>query len=108
MEYAKEKQFKIHSGDVGTYAYRFEYVRTLEEHLHEQTAEIVRLKAEVDRMRDWPKANRRRGSLITKSIASTITEAEQAELDALQDYADHHIEQVAPRPESCISEAGKE
>ncbi len=46
----------------------------------------------------WPKINRRRGSLIKKEIADTITEAEQVELNSLQAYADCYIEQVAPRP----------
>lgn len=62
---------------------------------------------------DWPASNRRRGDLIKKSVDGTISEAEQIELDALQAYADDHIEQVAPRPDipiratDCISEAGE-
>ena len=53
---------------------------------------------------DWSKTNRRRGKLIEKNIAGTITEAEQVELDALQAYADYHIEQVAPRPPKVFEE----
>ena len=47
---------------------------------------------------DWVATNRERGILIDKSISRTLTAEEQQRLDALQVYADYHIEQVAPRP----------
>ena len=47
---------------------------------------------------DWAATNRERGILIDKSISRTLTAEEQQRLDALQVYADYHIEQVAPRP----------
>lgn len=52
----------------------------------------------VDYEADWPETNRRRGTLIDKDIAGTLSDAERTELDGLQAYADYHLEQVAPRP----------
>lgn len=45
---------------------------------------------------DWSVTNRERGILIDKSISGSLTTEEQKRLDALQIYADYHIEQVAP------------
>jgi len=45
---------------------------------------------------DWSVTNRERGILIDKSIAGSLAPEEQMRLDALQIYADYHIEQVAP------------
>lgn len=53
---------------------------------------------------DWPTTNRERGILIDKNIAGTITKEEQVRLDALQAYADYHINQVAPRPTRVLDE----
>ena len=54
--------------------------------------------------RDWPTVNRRRGQLIDKEIAGTITSSEAAELAGLQAYADYHLEKVAPRPTHVLEE----
>ncbi len=54
--------------------------------------------------RDWSVTNRERGILIDKSISGSLTKEEQNRLDALQIYADYHIEQVAPRPTHALDE----
>lgn len=56
---------------------------------------------------DWPTTNRERGILIDKEIAGTISAEEQMRLDALQAYADYHIDQVAPEPTYVIDELEK-
>jgi hypothetical protein len=53
---------------------------------------------------DWSVTNRERGMLIDKSISGSLTTEEQKRLDALQIYADYHIEQVAPRPTNVLDE----
>jgi hypothetical protein len=53
---------------------------------------------------DWPSANRRRGALIDKEIAGTISKGEAVELAALQAYADYYLEKVAPRPTRVLDE----
>jgi hypothetical protein len=53
---------------------------------------------------DWSSTNRERGILIDKSISRSLTTEEQERLDALQIYADHHIEQVAPRPTHVLDD----
>ena len=58
----------------------------------------------VDYETDWPKTNRRRGKLIDKDIAGTLSEAERSELDGLQAYADYHLERVAPRPTDMLKQ----
>lgn len=52
----------------------------------------------VDYEAEWPKTNRRRGKLIDKDIAGTLSDAERSELDGLQAYADYHLERLVPRP----------
>ena len=47
---------------------------------------------------DWPTANRERGLLIDKSISGTVSDEEQMRLDALQAFAEYHINKIAPRP----------
>jgi hypothetical protein len=51
---------------------------------------------------DWSVTNRERGMLIDKSISGSLSTEEQRRLDALQMYADYHIEQVAPRPTQVL------
>jgi hypothetical protein len=46
----------------------------------------------------WPRTNRERGLLIDKQIAGGLNDIERARLELLQEYADYHINQVAPRP----------
>ena len=52
----------------------------------------------------WPATNRERGNLIDKDIAGTITADERARLDALQAYADYHLQKVSPRPTRLLDE----
>ncbi len=75
-----------------------------ERYFPEELDRPIRLADFLDYEVDWPKANRRRGNLIKKSVAGAISEAEQIELDALQAYADYHIEKVAPRPAAIFDE----
>lgn len=46
----------------------------------------------------WSLLNRERGKLIDKSIAGTLTDEERFLLDRMNELADQHIEEVAPRP----------
>jgi hypothetical protein len=46
----------------------------------------------------WERTNRRRHRLIDKRLDGTINQAEQVRLDALQAYADYHLDKLAPRP----------
>jgi type I restriction-modification system DNA methylase subunit len=48
--------------------------------------------------KSWPRTNRERGLLIDKQIAGNLNDIEQARLELLQEYADYHVNQVAPRP----------
>ncbi|CAN5538022.1 hypothetical protein BH10ACI4_BH10ACI4_23900 [soil metagenome] len=48
--------------------------------------------------RSWERTNRERGLLIDRGIAGKLTPIESARLGVLQDYADFHVHQVAPRP----------
>jgi N-6 DNA Methylase len=56
---------------------------------------------------DWPTTNRERGILIDKNISGTISTEEQLRLNALQAYADYHIDRVAPRPTGVLDELEK-
>lgn len=58
----------------------------------------------VDYEADWSKTNRRRGKLIDKDIAGTLSVAERSELDGLQAYADYHLDRVAPRPTNVLKQ----
>ncbi len=53
---------------------------------------------------DWSVTNRERGILTDKSISGSLTTEEQERLDALQIYADYHIERIAPRPTLALDE----
>ena len=53
---------------------------------------------------DWPSTNRRRGELVDKEIAGTITGEEAVELAGLQAYADFYLEKVSPRPTHVLEE----
>lgn len=52
----------------------------------------------------WPRTNRERGLLIDKQISGDITGIERARLELLQEYADYHVNQVAPRPVQDMEE----
>lgn len=53
---------------------------------------------------DWPVTNRERGKLIDKNIAGTLNTEEEARLNALQAYADYHLDQISPRPTNILDE----
>lgn len=53
---------------------------------------------------NWSVTNRERGKLIDKNILGTLTMDERSRLDALQAYADYHIESVSPRPTHILDE----
>jgi hypothetical protein len=53
---------------------------------------------------DWSVTNQERGLLIDKTISGSITMEEQQRLDALQIYADYHIEQIAPRSMQALDD----
>lgn len=53
---------------------------------------------------DWPTTNRERGKLIDKSISGMLEAEERVRLDALQAYADYHIDKVSPRPTHVLDE----
>ena len=52
----------------------------------------------------WSITNRERGMLIDESISGTLSVEERARLDALQAYADYHLEKVSPRPTKMLDE----
>ncbi len=52
----------------------------------------------------WSITNRERGMLIDKSISGRLNAEERMHLDALQAYADYHIERVSPRPTNVLDE----
>jgi hypothetical protein len=49
---------------------------------------------------DWPAINRERVQLIDKKISGSMNPPERARLDALQAYAEYHIDQIEERPAS--------
>ncbi len=53
---------------------------------------------------DWSVINRERGVLIDKSISGNMNAEERTRLDALQAYADYHIEMVSPRLTHALDE----
>ena len=53
---------------------------------------------------NWSSTNRERGKLIDKSILGRLNAEERRRLDALQAYADYHIERAAPRPTDALDE----
>ena len=57
--------------------------------------------------KDWSVTNRERGMLIDKSISGMLNTEERRRLDALQIYADYHLDQVSPRPTDVLDELEK-
>ena len=57
--------------------------------------------------KDWSVTNRERGLLIDKSISGKLSTEERRRLDALQIYADYHIDQVSRRPTDVLDELEK-
>jgi len=64
----------------------------------------IRFSDFIDFERDWSATNRERGTLIDKSISGTLNAQERIRLDALQTYADYHLEKVAPHPTNVLDE----
>ena len=56
---------------------------------------------------NWSVTNRERGKLIDKNISGKMSPEERTRLDALQTYADYHIQKVAPRPTDLLDELEK-
>lgn len=52
----------------------------------------------------WPRTNRERGLLIDQQIAGKLDNSQRARLELLQQYADYHINQVAPVPINELDE----
>jgi hypothetical protein len=67
----------------------------------------VRLSDFIEFEQDWPAINRKRGELIDKSISGTLTPDERVRLDALEAYADYHLDQVAPRSTEALDQLEK-
>ncbi len=59
---------------------------------------VVRFYDFVKYEKGWSKINRRRGKLIDKKIAGTISVDEKAELGSLQTYAEYYLDREAPLP----------
>jgi hypothetical protein len=58
----------------------------------------------VEFEKDWLITNRERGLLIDKDIAGRLTSGEKVRLEALQVYADYHIDKVSSRPSPILDE----
>jgi hypothetical protein len=56
---------------------------------------------------DWSATNHERGMLIDKSIAGSLSSEEQERLEALQVYADYHLDQVSPGTTRVLDELDK-
>ena len=57
--------------------------------------------------RNWSATNRERGRLIDKKLYGAISSEERLQLNALQAYAEYHINKVAPRPVDVLDELEK-
>lgn len=55
----------------------------------------------------WSAVNRRRGVLVDRKIAGTITPDELEELSQLQALASEYVHRVAPRPEDVLCDLEK-
>ncbi len=53
---------------------------------------------------DWERTNRERHTLVHKELERTLSDEDKIRLDALQAYADYHLDRVAPRPFSVLDE----
>lgn len=73
-------------------------------YLPEELRGRIRLSDFLQFEEDWSVTNRERGKLIDKSILGTLTAQERSRLDALQAYADYHIDKVAARPSHILDE----
>ena len=73
-------------------------------YLPEEVRHQIRLCDFLECEEDWQATNRERGKLIDKRIACTLSNEERTRLDALQAYADYHINEVTPRPSNVLDE----
>jgi N-6 DNA Methylase len=76
-------------------------------YLPSELSRRVHLSDFIEFQRDWSTTNRERGELIDKSIAGTLSPKEQVRLEALEAYADYHLDQVAPRSTEALDELEK-
>lgn len=74
------------------------------QYIPEELDHPIRLADFLECEADWSLANRERGRLIDKDIAGTISAEERTRLDALQAYADYHLDKVAPRPTQILDD----
>jgi len=77
---------------------------TQTEYLPKELAGRISLSDFLEFQEDWPATNRERGDLIDKSISGTLNLEERVRLDALQAYADYHLDRVSPRPAHVLDE----
>ncbi len=83
--------------------------------LPQELGGVVRFSDFVKYETDWPTTNRRRGALIDKKIAGTISPSERTELESLQAYAEYNLDRETPIPtgelerleEMILSRSGK-
>jgi N-6 DNA Methylase len=76
-------------------------------YLPSELSRRVRLSDFIEFQHDWPMTNRERGELIDKSISGTLSPDERLRLDALEAYADYHLDQAAPRSTRVLDELEK-
>ena len=76
-------------------------------YLPAELSKRIRLSDFIEFEEDWPATNRERGELIDKSISGTLSPDEKLRLDALEAYADYHLDQVAPRSARVLDELEK-
>jgi len=75
-----------------------------ERYLPQELEDHLRFSEFLEFEEDWSATNQERGILIDKSIAGALTLQEQRRLDALQIYADYHVEQTAPRSARALDD----
>lgn len=73
-------------------------------YLPKQLAHTMRFSDFLQFEEDWPATNRERGKLIDKSIAGALGPTERVRLEALQTYADYHLDCVSPRRTHVLDE----
>jgi hypothetical protein len=68
------------------------------EYLPKELAHRISFAEFIEFEQDWTTTNRERCKLIDKSISGTLSSQERSRLEALEAYAEYHIDKVAPRP----------
>ncbi len=77
------------------------------EYMPTEVSRRIRFSDFLEFEQDWPATNRKRGRCITKPTPGTLTPNERVRLEALEAYADYHLDQVAPRPTQVLDELEK-